>query len=76
MRHFTVREVAEQLGIAPTTVYAMCQRKLIPHVRLGTGRGAIRISEEALAEYLDGATVRQEGPLAPQAKVTRKHRKD
>src|SRR5262245_35089035 len=81
LRHFSVGEVAEQLGIAPTTVYALCQRKLIPHVRIGTGRtgrGAIRISEEALAQYLAGVTVQASEPVGPPlspGKSSPKHRK-
>ena len=65
MSYFNVRQIAGQLGIAPTTVYAMCKKKLIPHVRVGTGRGAIRISEEGLARYLADAAVRGNSPAAP-----------
>jgi excisionase family DNA binding protein len=65
VRYFNVQQVAEQLAVAPTTVYALCQQKLIPHVRVGTGRGAIRISEEGLAQYLAGASVQPAVPAAP-----------
>src|SRR5262249_49137324 len=42
----SVREVAGRLGVAATTVYALCQRKRIEHIRVGAAKGAIRISEE------------------------------
>lgn len=59
MKFYTVQEVADRLGVVPATIYALCQKKVIPHVRVGTGRGAIRISEEGLEVYLAGAAVRQ-----------------
>lgn len=56
-RLLSVREVADELGVAPTTVYAMCHQKLILHTRVGSGRGTIRIPEESLAAYLSSVTV-------------------
>jgi len=56
-RLLSVRQVADELGVAPTTVYAMCHRKQILHTRVGSGRGTIRIPEEALAAYLASVTV-------------------
>ena len=45
----TVREVADQLQLAPTTVYRLIQRREIPAVRVG---GSLRIPAEALKERL------------------------
>ena len=56
-RHLKVRQVADELGVAPTTVYAMCHRRQLLHTRVGSGRGTIRIPAESLAAYLSGATV-------------------
>lgn len=53
----TVREVANHLGVAVTTVYGMCEARQITHIRVGTGRGSIRISQEALDDYIAGAAV-------------------
>lgn len=64
-RNLCVRQVAEQLGVAETTVYAMCQQKRLRHFRVGTGRGTIRIREEDLAEFIEGASVQPEEPAAP-----------
>jgi len=56
-RLLNVREVAEKLGVAPTTVYGLCRQKRILHTRVGSGRGTIRIPEESLSEYLANVTV-------------------
>ncbi len=53
----SARQVAEQLGVAVTTVYALCQARQLAHIRIGTGRGAIRISEAALEEFIQNASV-------------------
>jgi excisionase family DNA binding protein len=53
----TVKQVAERLGLAASTVYQLCSEHRLAHARIGIGRGAIRISEESLQAFLDGATV-------------------
>ncbi len=47
----TVKEVAGQLGISPSLVYALCARGLLVHERYGLGRGTVRISEQAIEDY-------------------------
>ena len=50
----TVKEAARRLGVSLGTVYGLCSRKEIEHHRIGAyGRGTLRISEEALARYLE-----------------------
>ena len=61
----TVKQAAQRLGVSPTTVYGLCQRRLLPHIRIGLGRGAVRIREEDLEEYVRGATVRPQAPALP-----------
>lgn len=61
MKLLSVREAAEQLGISPTLVYALCERKRIRHERHGLGRGTIRIPEDALEEYRQGVTIAARG---------------
>ena len=51
------RQVAGQLGVAVTTVYALCQARRLAHIRIGNGRGAIRISAAALEEYIGASAV-------------------
>lgn len=47
----TVKEVAAILNISPGLVYALVSQGMIEHERFGTGRGTIRITEEALNAY-------------------------
>ena len=47
-----VREAAERLEVSVSTVYAMVARGKLRCSRVGVGRGAIRISEDQLAECL------------------------
>ena len=52
----TPSEVAQRLRVSVQTVYGLVQRGLIPAVRIGAvGRGVIRVSEEDLRAYLEGA---------------------
>jgi excisionase family DNA binding protein len=53
MEMLTVREASQLLRVCPSLVYALCARHVIEHHRCGLGRGAIRISQKALLEYLE-----------------------
>lgn len=53
----TVHEVAKRLTCSPALVYALCARGRLPHHRLGVGRGTIRITEEALEQFLEETRV-------------------
>ena len=48
----TIREVAGLLRVSEKTVRNLINRGHLPHYRIGVGRGAIRVSEEALADHL------------------------
>jgi excisionase family DNA binding protein len=50
-----VREAAQRLDVSEATVYALVASGRLRCHRVGLGRGAIRISEDHLAEYLKGA---------------------
>jgi excisionase family DNA binding protein len=67
MKMFSVREAAESLGISTSLVYALIQAGVIRHTRHGRPgkRGCIRISEEAVAEYL--ATCERQGAVGSKA---------
>lgn len=49
-KFLNVRDYAAAYGVSPATVYAMCSAGKLPHVRLGIGRGTIRISEDAVMQ--------------------------
>jgi hypothetical protein len=49
-------------------VYLLCAQKRLRHLRVGLGRGTIRVPESAIQEYIAGATVQPDQPTAP-AKV-------
>jgi excisionase family DNA binding protein len=70
----TVKQAADQLGISTGTVFGLCASKKLRHLRLGAGRGTIRIRITDLAEYLDGATVGPNAstPLPPRSKQGKK----
>lgn len=50
-----VREVAERLEISHSLVYLLISEGRLRCTRHGLGRGTIRISEDQLAEYQEGA---------------------
>jgi len=48
----TVAEVAERWKCSPALIYALLNAGQLHCYRLGLGRGAIRFSEQHLADYL------------------------
>lgn len=53
----SIKQACEKLHLGQTTVYGLCKRRMLRHVRVGLGRGSIRIDEKDLDEYLKGAMV-------------------
>ena len=53
----TISEAALRLGVSEGTVRRLVNKQRLRHVRIGCGRGVIRIPEDALDDYLGGATV-------------------
>lgn len=51
----TVKRAAEILNVSPGLVYALCAQGKLEHERYGIGRGTIRITESALADFRTGA---------------------
>ena len=49
----TVKEASQQLKVSPATVYQLCAEGKLPHVRIGTRRGTIRINETDLQAFLE-----------------------
>ena len=50
-----VKDAAVKLEVSIATVYSLVAAGRLRCCRVGMGRGAIRISEEQMAEYLKGA---------------------
>ncbi len=46
------RDVARALNVSRSLVYELVEKGRLPHHRVGVGRGAIRISENDVAEFL------------------------
>ncbi len=69
----TVKQVAERLRLSVSQVYALCGAGKLPHHRFGSGRGAIRVSEEQLAGYLRSSEVGPAPPRAPRRPVRLRH---
>jgi excisionase family DNA binding protein len=57
MKLLTVRESAHRFGCSEALVYLLCSERRLPHVRLGTGRGTIRIPEDELEEFLKNCRI-------------------
>jgi len=66
-KYLKARQFAETYSIAVTTVYAMCAGGRLPHIRLGTGRGTIRIPTDALDQVVAADVAIQDHPVAPAA---------
>ncbi len=72
MALLSVKQAAERLQVAPTTVYGLCAGKKIGHLRVGAGRGTIRIREEDLQAYMEMATVPLEEEAGTSVKPSRR----
>jgi excisionase family DNA binding protein len=65
----TVKQAAEILNVAPATIYELCARRRLRHLRLGNRRGTIRIPEDALNEFITGVTVTEHSPGTPDVAI-------
>ncbi len=71
----TVKEVAARLKVSVATVYNLvAQGKLACH-RIGTGRGAVRVSEDQLRSFLERTEQKTAGaePRRPAPRVKLNH---
>src|SRR5262245_59379881 len=66
-KNYTVRQVAGLLSISEQSVYQLCSQKKVRHLRLGIGRGTLRIPASALDEFIAQSTVRADAPAEPKA---------
>lgn len=51
-RLYRVRAVAEALDVSAATIYRAVESGALRAVRMGTGKGAVRIPGQAIREYL------------------------
>ena len=51
-RLLSTSDVAKLLKVSRSLIYELVQKGNIPSYRVGNGRGAVRISEEDVAEFL------------------------
>lgn len=65
-KNLTVKEAAARLAISVQCVYQLCSRKKLAHLRLGVGRGVLRIPESALDEFVARSIVQPDGTTAPE----------
>lgn len=66
MELLTVREVQMQLKVSRACVYSLIESGQLPCVRIGTGRGTIRIDQADVDQFVD---TRRE-PRAKKAQTT------
>ena len=59
----TVKHVAERLGVSASQVYALCASGKLLHHRFGVRKGAIRVTEEQLAAFIEATKVRPPADL-------------
>lgn len=70
----TPREVADRLKVSLSTVYGLVESGKLACHRIGLRRGAVRVSEEDLAAYLESCRhSREEEPRRMVRQVKLKH---
>lgn len=58
----TVIEAATLLEVKPATVYALCRAGMLGHLRIGVGRGTIRIELEDVDRFRAEARAKGAAP--------------
>jgi excisionase family DNA binding protein len=69
----TVKQSADRLGVSPGLVYSLVAGHKLRFVRVGNGRGRIRIPEDAIDEYVNRATVAPRDEQPPPGRLRLKH---
>ena len=65
-RMYRVKEVAELLVVHVSTVYRLAESGRLHSVRVGFGKGALRVPAESLDEYLRSLGM---GPVASEGAI-------
>jgi excisionase family DNA binding protein len=53
----TVKNVAARLGLSNSQIYALIASGKLSCHRFGNGRGALRVSEEQLAQFIEASKI-------------------
>jgi excisionase family DNA binding protein len=69
----TVRQAAKRLEVSRSTVYALIASGKLKCVRIGLGRGCIRVLDEHIDEFLRGAEPIATPPPDPTSRPRLKH---
>jgi excisionase family DNA binding protein len=69
----TVKKAAEHLSVSPGCIYTLISKRKLPHVRIGVGRGTIRIRESDLEAYVTGGLVEIEEHKVATPRARLKH---
>lgn len=67
----TVAEAAKLLEVRPGTVYSLCRAGLIGHMRIGVGRGTIRLTVEDVERFKADARAKGAAPRPARVMVPR-----
>ncbi|MFD7653978.1 helix-turn-helix transcriptional regulator [Actinosynnema sp. NPDC059797] len=51
-RMFRVKAVADLLDVSPATIYRAIESGALRSLKFGSGKGALRIPEDAIADYV------------------------
>lgn len=62
---YTVKKAADRLCVSASTIYALIAARHLEHVRVGLGRGVIRIPEEAIVAFEKRHAVAVTDPSVP-----------
>lgn len=73
----TVKDVATRLNVSASCIYQLVESGKLSHHRIGLGRGAIRFSDEDIAEFLNQVreATRPQSPRAAPPRRKLKHLK-
>lgn len=52
MSLLTIRDVQARLNVSRACAYALIQQGVLPHIRIGTGRGTIRVDADDLEQFI------------------------
>jgi excisionase family DNA binding protein len=69
----SVKDAAARLGVSPGLIYSLVTGRKLRYVRVGNGRGRLRIPEDAIEEYLARSTFAPQEAKAPAVRVKLKH---
>jgi excisionase family DNA binding protein len=73
MSLLSVKDAASRLGVSAGLIYSLVAGRKLRFVRVGNGRGRIRIPEDAIDEYLSRVTFAPQEPKVPAVRVKLKH---